>query len=563
MYLPSTLGHYSQVSMSANAAFLALTWTSWWVASVGLGWLLTGRRGLDVGKLGWVGLFFVTALSMFVGLVLPLAAPVARTIAWLVLLTGVVAFVWAQLWRRWQLLILVAVVAVGASLLSSVVPSNYDLGLYHAGSIAYVREGGTVIGLANLHDRFGFSSSMWPLSAFLGLGMWDGGEFRLVNGLLLLSLFADVLERVGTQRFRQPGTVVVTAGTVLLTGAAIQYPGRLIASSAQDWAVAVLLVVATAYLIDALMKARRYAATVAILVGAMAGAMRPTGWIFTLVTAVVLVVFYARDSSWRRACVVVRWGVVGALGLAVLTGVRDTLTSGWLLFPASFAPIPVAWRYPDPTGTSEDITAWARTPFQDSAQTLADNTWISGWLVRLTTDWAVVVVLVLSLALALWLTASADGRGALISQWRILLLALSPSAVVLIMWFVTAPDPRFAWGPLLLMALVPLGFLVPAAGRPLVWPVAVIFGSMAIVALAGMRGSLSDLSLGLQPMPVAQLEESLIGNNTPVSIPVDGDQCWSAFPLCRPSYSSTDVELRGETWRSGFQPMSRRNDSQE
>ena len=550
--------------MSESPAFLALTWTAWWIASVGLGWLILGRRTRNVGVLGWFGLFGVTAVSMVLALVLPLGVPPSRGVALLVIVGGLVAYAWARLWLRWRLLLAGIVIAVLVAFLSSVAPSNYDLGLYHAGSIAYVREGGTVIGLANLHDRFGFSSSMWPLSAFLGLGLWDGGEFRLVNGLLLILLSADVLVRVRNGRAREPGTILLSAGALLLIGAVIQYPGRLIASSAQDWAVAVLVVVSAAYLLDALTNPlRRHAATLAILTGAMAGAMRPTGWIYAVATVFVLASFYARRTGVRAGVRILLPGLAGSLVVGAATAVRDVLTSGWLLFPASVAPLPVAWRYPDPSGTAQDITAWARTPFQDPARTLADSSWIGGWLSRLPTDWAAFTALVLFVTLAVWIISSSTARASLVRRRGTVVAALVPSTLVLVAWFIIAPDPRFAWGPALLMVLVPLAFLVPTIESPWIWPSVVALGSVAIIAVAMVRGSLFDVSVDLQPMPVTEVKSSSLADGTAALIPVNGDQCWGEFPMCRPWYSSPDVQLRGDTWHSGFQPMSRLSDSQE
>ena len=550
--------------MLDSPALLALTWISWWFANMGLGWLLVGRKVRNPAILGWFGLMGVTSAALLLGLIVPLGAPAARIAAWIVLIVGLLGFVWARLWKRWRLLLVVAVLAGIAALLSSVVPSNYDLGLYHAGSIAYVREGGSVIGLANLHDRFGFSSSMWPLSAFLGLGLWDGSEFRLVNGLLLALLVSDVLTRIRSRRAGQPGTVVLTSGAVLLLGAVIQYPGRLIASSAQDWAVAVLIVVSAAYLVDALTYPRRHhVVTAAIGAAALAGAMRPTGWIYAIATVAVLGLVNYRRIGLNFAARALAPGLIGAVALGTLTAIRDALISGWLLFPAGVVPLPVPWRYPDPTSTSQGITAWARAPFQDTSQTLADNAWIPGWLIRLPTDWAFFAMVVLLLVLIAWCVASPATRASFWAQQRVVTLALIPSGVVLIAWFVTAPDPRFAWGPLLLVVLIPLGFLVPTITRPWVWLAAVAVASIAIVAVAVARGSVLNVSLHLKPMPGAIVEIGSLADGTSVVIPVNGDQCWGEFPLCRPWYSSADVALRGETWQSGFQPISRLNDSHE
>ena len=552
------------MSPVANPVFLTITWMSWWCAAVGLGSLLVRRSPASVGARGWLGLFVLTAVAMVLALVFPLGDPLARVAAWLVIAVGAVGFLRYGPWRHWRLIAVVAAVAALAALLSSVVPSNYDLGLYHAGSIGYVRDGGTVIGLANLHDRFGFSSSMWPVSAFLGLGLWDGGEFRLFNGVLTVLLVADLVARVRRGALRQPGTVVLALGGLLLLGAVVQYPGRMIASSSQDWAAAVMAVVSTAYLLDVLGgKAHRSAITVTVLTATMAGAMRPTGWIFALATFSVVLIGRVPAEGWRTMLISTLPGVIGVFVLGIATAARDVMTSGWLLFPSGLLPVPVSWRYPDPSDTSEAITAWARTPFQDIAQTMSDSSWIPGWLTRLPTDWAVFAFLVLLAALAVLLIAFPTARSQLFSHKRALALALMPSMVVLIAWLIVAPDPRFAWGPLLLLVLVPVAYSLPAISKPRLLPAALVIGGLGIVVVAVLRGSLLDVSLRLQPMPIAAVTQEELADGTEVMVPIDGDQCWGEFPLCRPWYASDDVELRGQSWMNGFRPRSRLKDNQE
>ena len=459
---------------------------------------------------------------------------------------------------------MVAAAAVVLALFASVQPSNYDLGLYHAGSIAYVREGGTVIGLANLHDRFGFSSSMWPVSAFLGLGLWDGGEFRLFNGLIALLIVGDLAVRLRRGRLRRPSTLLLDFGAVLLLGAVVQYPGRLIASSAQDWAAAVLMVVSAVYLLDALRRPdRRVASAVAVLTATMAGAMRPTGWIFALATLLVILVSAARSTGWRSGVRHVVPSVSGALVLGMATAIRDAFTTGWLLFPSGFLPVPVLWRYPDPTETSQAITAWARTPFQDPAVTMADAAWIPGWLMRLPTDWAVFSTLVLAGALVLLMLALPAARAGVSSHRRAVLLAITPSAAVLLAWLIVAPDPRFAWGPLLLVVLVPLAFALSSVSATRLAPSLLVVGALGILAVAFMRGSPLETSWRLQPMPTVAVEQTTLSDGTAAVVPINDDRCWGEFPLCRPNYASNAVELRSETWRGGFQPMSRLSESQE
>lgn len=552
------------MQLALSTLLLAFTWVLWWLALAGVGQVFRMRaRPLSVRRASWLGLFAVTLLSMILALLVPLGNPLARTVGWSIVVVGVAAAIVSGLWRRWRLILLITALAVITALMSSVLPSNYDLGLYHAGAISYVREGGTVVGLANLHDRFGFSSSMWPLSAFLGLGLWDSGEYRLVNGLLILLIAGEAAVRFRSSGRRDPSAILVLFSAVLLLGAVAHYPGRLVASSAQDWAVAALMVVSATYLLDALPReASRAKATTAVLIAAMAGAMRPTGWVFAVVTLLILGWVTLRSRGISATFSRLLPGVFGLIALGSATAIRDLLSSGWLLFPARYFPLPVDWRYPDPEGTSAAITAWARTPFQDPSVTLADSSWITNWLLRLPADWGFFSFLVLGVGVILCIAVLPSARTALWRQRRVVALGIAPSVAVLAAWIVVAPDPRFAWGPLLLVVLVPLSVLVSERAPDRTLGLAALAG-IAIVVFAVGRGSLSEMTLQLHPLPIIDSQPVSLNDGSSVLVPSQGDQCWGEFPLCRPWYSDPRIELRGADWRSGFQPMSRLIESQE
>jgi hypothetical protein len=512
------------------------------------------RSALRCGAV-WIGLSVLTAMSMAVGLLGPMGHPLSRAVIGAVLVVGLVGAVIR--WRMWATpwMLIVPAAALILAVVAATQPSNYDTGLYHIGSITYLREGGTVPGLANLHDRFGFSSSMWPLSVALGLGMWDGGEFRLVNGLLVTIAVGDLIIRLRGPLRTSPGTYVYSLGLLFALGAVIQYPGRLIASSAQDTAAAILVVASGAYLVDFLVhRQRRTLGSVAIVVAALAGAMRPLGWIFAVVTVVSIVLGggWRRGESGRSAIVP---GLAVTFVLGALTLARDIMTSGWLFFPVALLPVPVSWRVPDPGPTSRDILAWARTPFQDPELTLASNEWIPGWLLRLPTDWSIPALgLLLGSALVASI-ASQDVRRAWQSRRRVLALGLLPPIITVVFWLMSAPDPRFAWGSILLVGLIPVGVLASATLSLRAWWRLLAVMSFCLILLATARASLAGASWNLAEPPSVEVTSETISDGTRVSVPVNGDQCWSKFPLCRPWYAPKSVGLRGTSWVDGFTPL--------
>ena len=558
---------------------LAMTWVVLAVSLAGWG-LLTVRALTRPSQISlsqfrqslWVGLLIVTVAALLLDIVWPLGGGIALWVLLVLIGFGLLSAAWhivaavrqrgsapsTRWWIGGVVLGILFLVYAGWALGE---PTNYDTGLYHIGAINYARDFPTIPGLANLHERFGFNSSMWPLSAWLGSLGWGGNEFRIVNGLLLTLLLTDTAVRLlGARRTPNvPGTPITTIGSVLVLGAMAQYPGRLLASSAQDSAALILGLVAVAYFCDAMARRRwwehpeaRSAVSVA-LVAAISGAlMRPLGWVLAAgIWAVALVV----AATGREALVAVRSltpVTVVAVLAGVLMGVRDYILSGWLLYPAGLIGFRVDWRYPDPSVSSDRITAWARSPFQDVQNTLADSSWVIGWLQRLPTDWSIpALVALLGLAALLWWLSRGQRDPWL---WRGCAAALAPVVLLLIAWFITAPDPRFAWAGIVGLGLVPVGFLAQE-----VPPTRLLVGGGAVMAallvLAGVRGSWEAWSWRAVAPPTAEIIEGELADGTAVLTPTPGDQCWETYPMCRPQYESPAIERRGAGLEDGFRPI--------
>jgi hypothetical protein len=279
--------------------------------------------------------------------------------------------------------------------------------------------------------------------------------------------------------------------------------------------------------------------------------MRPLGWVF-FVALLVSLALLGRQSGSR---VILRTGAGWVFGLAVaaisVVLVRDVVLSGWLGFPLSLAPMPVDWLHPDPEHASRDILGWARTPFQPVDVTLASNSWITGWLLRLPTDWAVVAMVGLLALTGLLIRMHQPLRH---GTWNNIALTLAPVGASMAVWLVTAPDPRFAWGPILSAGLVPVAFLASRTdARWIMLLSAGVFVSLFV--LAAVRGAFVGWNSVAIPAPSVEIREESLADGTGVTVPSLGDQCWARYPLCRPDYAPVDVVLRGEFFYDGFRPL--------
>jgi hypothetical protein len=151
-------------------------------------------------------------------------------------------------------------------------------------------------------------------------------------------------------------------------------------------------------------------------------------------------------------------------------------------------------------------------------------------------------------------------------------IAVVPAAGSLVLWFANAPDPRFAWGLLLLVGLIPLAAVV--AARPGLHVLAV-YGATAVLAAAllgpivrGGYGTVvstvesSPVRFGpvefdrrLAPLPDIAVVGRTLVDGTAIVSPAEADQCWGVFPLCTPAYAGDGIRSRGPNIRDGFVPV--------
>jgi hypothetical protein len=568
--------------MILTALLVLATWTAVLLVAAGCGLCLTsaGRASasLHLRAALWLGLAGMVLAVLVINLVAPLSG-----IAVILLLAIFVAVAAVGYLRAGQVLltavrrirpapsiaILLAVLAVAAGLLALValgVPTNYDAGLYQLQAVDYAHVARTIPGLANIHDRLGFNSSLYPLAATLGNGVWEGQGFRLVTGVLLLALGADTALRLVTAP-RRVGTLLLVIATPLVWGYALIEPGRLVASPVADMTATVMALASTAALVDALGRHRRPdAVAVAVVTAALGATMRPLGWLFLAVVLAVLLVRRraALGSGWVRASLVLS----AMLGLVMV--VRDVLLSGWILFPLGLLPLPVDWRYPDPGLTSTAITEWARAPHQDPSAA-SGTAWIVPWVWSLRTDWAVVAAGgLLAITAVTWVVLRLRRTPGPILR-RPALLAGLPALVVVGAWWVSAPDARFAWGPILVLGALPAALVLARARRGAA--LAVLLGAAVLVVatmLSVLRGGFAPvlkdtqpqsrttgpivLTLSLAPVKEVPVTKRTLADGTTVLEPVADLQCWRAFPLCRLPGSADDIVSRGDTLTDGFRP---------
>ena len=523
-------------------------------ASLGLGMAMAAGSAVALRVRLWMGFSLILLAGAASSLVAPASTVAAiriLVVAMALLGVGIVIARFVHRGRyvsgRLAVAVTVVVVALVAAWMAIGEVRNYDTGLYHLQLVALTAAEGVSPGLAQLHDRFGFTSLLWPLGAQLESVSDPILGFRLLAGMFLLAFVLELLLRLRARGPRSAvGTWILAAGSVGLIAYGISYAGRTFAGIGQDWIVAALWLVATAYLGDWLQYRRRADLAAAIIVATLAGSVRPFAWLL-LAGVLVVAVIYRRSGV--RSVAAMWWAGILATLWILVTATRDALASGWLLFPLGLFPLPVPWRMEDPGPTAEAVTLWARAPF-DMKLAASSWDWFPGWTSRILTDWILVWLLALLLVAVVLLILRSRGVSADSSGFGYLFVpVLAVQVVALAAWFYAAPDPRFGWGPLLAIG----GIAVAAAagsghrqsmvnrGSWLVWlPLGVVVVSVAFAVVRDPGWWLDREYVGspiaVVPLPVAEIE---IVNGMARTVGPD-DRCWRTAVPCVPWYAEID-----------------------
>jgi hypothetical protein len=532
----------------------AITWVGL-IASLSLP-LADGFHVVLVGMLALYALCDRRALARFFATRLSACTSHGRSLRWRILLAGVLTG------------ILVLYVALGAN----GNPSSYDTLLYHAQSVRWLKEHGTVPGLANLNSRIGFNNAWFVTAAFVDAGPFTFQSFhvivpfiylftlitlvlRLANGIggpMRISRLFDTLMLYPLLRYRLNTNSLSTDVVSSLAAIAIvshflhRYDADMNRRPDFCWAAVVVPFAVTVKLINL---------PLLFLPALSFLAERPPGHSFR--------------KEWTGETLRRTAGYAALAGLFVLPWlVRGYFLSGYLLYPFHqldlFSP---DWKVPSPVAVSEQnwIKSWARAPGLQPEAVLGTGLdgWFRSWLERsqpLIGEFMYWVVTGLVVAA----TFVRPVKEHLMRTWPVFLTVIAG----LLYWFLQAPSVRFGYGYLtitqvLIISLMLVIALETVAERGRLLLTTVFVTSLAIYLHGEIGADLHDrtgfLHEKLSEYPRTKLRPYTYASGLTVAIPIDGDLCVNEPPICSPGIDRDkyDLSLRGTTLREGFRAQAR------
>jgi hypothetical protein len=559
-----------------SALEIFLTWGMFALALIGIGSIVLARFSRDffLPDAFWMGLAISVALLEVWNLLLPIT-PWAMilllcigTLGFIANRSGLFSHIKFTLQTSRGLFFLGVTFAFFLAVRSCGPCQYYDTGLYGAPAVHWMQTYPAVPGLANLHGRFGFNSSVFLCIAALGQGMWKDLGFHLFTGFLLSALWATLLPACA-RCVRGIATPPDWFHCILALPAFFWTARSRIVGTLTDEPAAIVCFIAAGILFQELSRTpdqdQEEAHTPRLLLAAtlfsLAVSFKVSAAVFALLAwcLVMRAIWQSGGAPEKR-----HLHLGAALGLSAALVVpwlaRGILLSGYPFFPGTIFGFPVSWKIPLSAARfyTHSVQSWGRSEDSPSID-IRGLHWLGAWLhsaVRNRMAFQVPVAIAFAgLAIALILRFRGKSRSS--CPWLALLI---PSIAGILFWFGASPDLRFAqfaiWTGAATLGTWGIVALEVPCGRwraPAVLAALVLCLTWCLISL-GWREPIEALRGVGQPAPLPKV--NLVVRHTvsgvEVYVPAQGNQCWDAPLPCTPYFDETLQQRNGVSMRWGF-----------
>ena len=328
-------------------------------------------------------------------------------------------------------------------LFSVVSPKLYDTYLYHINAIQWNEKYKVVPGLANLHDRFGFNSSVFVLSSsFSFIYIYEQYLF-IINSLSYFIFFAWILKSV--VEFKNLYSLFLLLFLYYFTNhyyLDISSPGTDLLPN-----IFICYLLINALLFEEYLKEK----WLLFLVLPLFCVTLKLSTLPIIILSLLVVFVKNKNTLFFNS----KRFLFFALLFTLPWIIRNVITTGYVLFPVTIIDIfNFDWKVPvENVNILQDwIYSWARIPFKDSKEVLNMGfiEWFSVWWDKLLIiNKRLFILAIISPFIYLFYSFFKK-------DVRKKLIPISIAFIIMILWLLTAPDIRFSFSAILFLALSPM-----------------------------------------------------------------------------------------------------------
>lgn len=341
------------------------------------------------------------------------------------------------------LLILILFCVIIVLFFSIVTPQLYDSYLYHINAIQWNEKYRIVPGLANLHDRFGFNSSVFVLSACFSFKFIYEQSFFIINSLSYLFFLIWILKLV--INLKSIKSIFLLLFIYYFTN---QYLLD-ISSPGTDLLPNIFL---SYILINSILFTDFIYKKIIVLIAMPLFCITLKVSTIPIVLFTLLALFSQKEKTYFKSTL--NFIYFGSLFILPWI-VRNIMITGYILFPmTSIDVFDFDWKVPieNVNILKKWVYSWARIPFKNYTEVMNLNfiEWFSVWWKN-----ALLInkrIYILSIISPLIFVAYSIIKKGSIKKLISILVAL----IIMLLWFFTAPDVRFVFAVLLFLAFSPV-----------------------------------------------------------------------------------------------------------
>ena len=501
-------------------------------------------------KLGWVA----QAIFLLLGLILGLRMWKKRVC----LLSGKLAPIPWWIWTL-ALLAFLTVLENGTH-----APANSDTGIYHAQAIRWMETYPAVPGLGNLHHRFAYNSNWLVVNAFFSFSFLGIRSFHVLPGAFLLVVLTYFMGGV-FKLFKREITISNVIKTLLIPlifyilGSEISSPGTDFPATIWIWVTFSLFLEIIETKVEPQQNTIRLEEILVFIFSVYLITVKLSTVPLLLLSAVLLLKHIRKNFN-----AIIKLTMLALMILAPWFA-RNLILSGYWIYPAPLLSIFSPnwdWKIPlkSVVNKQNGILAWARIPGANPDDVLAMPfiSWLKEWFQNLTLNqrflvsgavFSPVIYVIASLVVLRKLPLS-----------RYFGFTFLASYCGLAFWLLGAPAIRFGYGFIvitILLAVSPLVkwfldrtpnqkfIVVLLVSLIILYQASVLYGSINFrninerILLPADYGSLATRPCDIHGYTLFCAEYY--------------NQCWyNPFPCIPPGSANSHVEMREETFRSGF-----------
>lgn len=382
---------------------------------LGWGYLIPTKVPLSLRIM--LGLFYVALIATTFHFFMPLNL----TFTILILLLGLISF-----FENFRKLILnlnwkiFASLGLFFSFVAILSPLHGDTALYHWQAIKWIFSEKIVLGLVNLHSRFGFNSSWWVIQA--ALNPFKNLPFASFISTIPFFAWAFLLIELFQKKSLLPFLTVLFFG--IFGSSFLILNMGCVATDGPAFAILALIFASVLKSDDTDGQSHAWIfPALALLIS-----IKPSMAVMVLLIPLLFVKNQTKEN-------LVFFFVSAFYG--VIFAIRGLLISGYPFYPVHIPKLQLfKWSANNEMFTNElvSITGWARKPGPEYRETIGNWDWLPYWFSQ-KDNHKLVVVFAICVALFFYVQKKIGMRKSLIILVNIVALAV---------WFISAPDIRFA-----------------------------------------------------------------------------------------------------------------------